>query len=102
NNCESLNTDSTVKEAKVAAQRVSDAVDKLGGSAKDARPEQYKELADARKDFKKSVDDAPKDATLGSIQSNISTNRERVKSAYKNLESSVHRSGMTQMQGTQG
>lgn len=102
NNFESLNKDSTVKEAKVAAQRVSDAVDKLGKSAKDARPEQYKELADARKDFKKSVDDAPKDATLGSIQSNISTNRERVKSAYKNLESSVTCPGMEKIKSPQG
>jgi hypothetical protein len=88
-NFESLNKDSTVKEAKQAADRVSDAVDKLGKSAKDVRPEQYKELADARKDLKKSLDSAPKDATIGQVQATVSTNRERVKTAYKNLESSV-------------
>lgn len=102
NNFESLNKDSTVKEAKIAAQRVSDAVDKLGKSAKDARPEQYKELSDARKDFKKAIDDTPKDATIGQVQANVQTNRDRVKTAYKNLESSVTCPNMQKTQGTQG
>jgi hypothetical protein len=88
-NFDNLSKDSTVADAKMAEQRVSDAVDKLGHSAKKARPEQYKALEAARKDFKKSVESAPKDATLGQVQANIQTNRDRLKTAYMDLKSSV-------------
>ena len=88
-NFKSLNSNSTIKEAKMAEDRVSKAVDNLGKSAKEARPEQYKALKEAHKDLHKAVDDAPKDATLGQIETNISTSRERVQTAYNDLASSV-------------
>ena len=88
-NLENLTKNSTVAETKAAAQRLSDAADKLSKSAKDARPQEGKAFDQARKDFKNSVNNVPKDATVGEVQANIAANRDRLKAAYRNLESSV-------------
>lgn len=89
NNFQNLSSDSTVAEAKAAQERVSDAIDKLGKSAKKARPEQYKELKDAHTQLKDSMKDIPKDATLGQVQAGIQTSRQRLREAYSDLEQSV-------------
>jgi hypothetical protein len=88
-NFKSLNPNATVKEAKMAEERVSKAVEQLGKSAKSARPEQYKALKEAHKDMQKAVKDAPEDATLGQVQANISSSRERVQTAYDDLKQSI-------------
>jgi hypothetical protein len=89
NNFKSLNSNATIKEAKIAEERVSKAVDNLGKSAKSARPEQYKALKDAHKDLDKAVKDAPSDATLGQVEANISSSRDRLQTAYDDLKQSI-------------
>ena len=84
-----LNRDSTVEEAKQTVKRADKAMDELGKSAKKARPEQYKELETAHKKLKKSVEDVPKDATLGQVQANIQANKEGVRAAYNRLAQSI-------------
>lgn len=89
NNFQNLSSDSTVGEAKAAQERMSDAIDQLGKSAKKARPEQYKELKDAEKQLKDSMKDIPEGATLGQVQAGIQSSRQRLRDAYSDLEQSV-------------
>ena len=41
------------------------------------------------KKLKKSVEDVPKDATLGQVQANIQANKESVRAAYNRLAQSI-------------
>jgi predicted Zn-dependent protease len=61
----------------------------LEKSAKKARPEQYKELEAAHKKLKKSVEDVPKDQTLGQTQANIQAGKADVRAAYNRLAQSI-------------
>jgi hypothetical protein len=88
-NFKSLNSNATVKEAKMAESRVTKAVEDLSKSAKKARPEEYKAVKEAHKDLDKAVNDAPKDATLGQVESNITAKREQLQTAFSDLQQSV-------------
>lgn len=87
---EKLNADSTVDEAKQTVKRADKALDELSKSAKKARPEQFKELETAHKDLRKTVDDVPKDATLGQVRAEIQSGKEKVRAAYNRLAQSIN------------
>jgi superfamily II RNA helicase len=84
-----LSRDSTVEDAKMRIKRADKALTELEKSAKKARPEQFKQLESAHKQLKKSVDEAPKDATLGQVQANIDNSKQRVVDAYNDLAKSI-------------
>ncbi len=87
---EKINADSTVDEAKQTVKRADKALDELSKSAKKARPEQYKELETAHKDLRKTVNDVPKDATLGQVRAEVTAGKERVRAAYNRLAQSIN------------
>ena len=88
-NFKDLNDNATVKEAKMAEERVTKAVDALNKSAKKARPEQYKAVKEAHKGLDKAIKDAPQDATLGQVENNITAKREQLQMAFSDLKQSV-------------
>jgi Tfp pilus assembly protein PilF len=89
-NLDNLDQNSTVEEAKMAEKRVDKAITSLEKSAKKAKPEQYKQLTEAHKDYQKALEEAPKGATLGQVEGKISSSRARMDQAYQDIKKSIN------------
>lgn len=95
NDFRNLSSSATVEDTEKAAKRVSDSLGELRKAAEKARPGQTERLTKAVEELRKAVDDAPDDATLGQIESNIASKREQVQQAYQAFEQSIECPGLT-------